>query len=151
MIFHEKKRLFMKKPTLTSDSKLQNVYDKFPFVAKIKEGFWFFYRGNLKLDDRHLPKKKPCFYGTPLPRTPKPGPLSFPWPLFFSPLWFGFPSSLCGLCFVCVFLLLLCSVSLLLFLASNFLPLPHFLSSFIVMVVFPFCCGSRVPVWGVPV
>jgi hypothetical protein len=49
MIFNEKKRLFMKKlwykrffmkkTTLTSDSKLQNVYDKFPSVAKIKEGF----------------------------------------------------------------------------------------------------------------
>jgi len=49
MIFNEKKRLFMKKlwykrffmkkTTLTSDSKLQNVDDKFSSVAKIKEGF----------------------------------------------------------------------------------------------------------------
>jgi hypothetical protein len=33
------KQIFMEKTTLTSDSKLQNVYDKFPSVAKIKEGF----------------------------------------------------------------------------------------------------------------
>jgi hypothetical protein len=77
MIFHEEKMtfheeivtqtIFMKKTTLTSDSKLQNVYDKFPSVAKIKEGFKFFYRGNVRLDDRHLPKKKTLLLWDPIP------------------------------------------------------------------------------------
>jgi len=98
--FSWKKRLFMKKTTLTSDSILQNVYDKFPSVAKIKEGLNFFYRGNLRLDDRHLPKKKPLLLWDPISALPL-------------------------------------HVLLLLFLASNFLPWPHFLSSFIVMVFFP--------------
>jgi len=60
----------MKKTTLTSDSILQNVYAKFPSVAKIREGFKFFYRGNLRLDDRHLPKKKPLLLWDPIAPLP---------------------------------------------------------------------------------